>query len=704
VSSKPHQFNAPEQGERVTARLKAAIALAAGVLVVALLASLSGSATNASSVPSASLGFPIFVGGSGNEPIIITAPDGTLYISALQHLYRSTDSGEYWTKLVGPPLASTLTLASDSSIAADPGGRLYFTFDYPYAGTTAVCTSDDRGNTWSCNPLVAPGVTDRMWVLAPSTSAAYLVTNQGLYQTLFLTSIDRGLTWVPSRVGNGLFEPQTGPLLQKPGSPQVLQIIKGSGGLSLYVYSLSVTGAALSDRRPVGLPNPLALPSASFTSDGALYVASESQSASGGRQVVLARTTNEGVNWTQLPPIPHTTSGTATFSAVAAGSPGHVGVLYYYTPTAGDPGTMGDEVVWSAVWAESYNANTASPRWKITTVEQTVHAGLICIASNCTGAGRFAGDFISAVIDSNDKAHLTWMADAIHYQRILPNRAPLASLVARPTSGSAPLAVTFDGTGSRDPDDNDRIVRYSFDFGDGTAVTKPDATASHSYSRAGTYTARLTVEDEVGAKTTSTPVTINVTTPPAHISSLVLTPTTLLGGCQTSSGTVTLTAKAPPGGALVRLTNTNRGATVPPSVSVAAGATSAIFKVTTLAVASAQSGAATASYNGTSRSAIFKVRPAGVLSLQLTPNPVTGPTNVTGVVKLECHAPDGGVTVNLSSNNPSVANPVLGSIIIPKGASSKSFTVRTANVSSARSAAIKATANGISKSVVLTVN
>jgi PKD repeat protein len=702
VSSKPHQVGAPEQIERINARLKVALAVALSALAVLLLASFSGRATNPTSQPPTGPGLPVFVGGSGNEPIILTAPDGTLYISALQYLYRSTDSGESWTKLIGPSLASTLTLASDSSIAVDPGGRLYFTFDYPYGGTTAVCVSDDRGDTWSCNPAVAPGATDRMWILASSTSAAYLVTNEGLYQTLFLMSIDRGLAWVPWRVGNGLLEPQTGPLLQKPGSPQILQIIKGSGGLALYVYSLSTTGAVLSDRRPTGLPNPTALPSASFTSDGTLYAASESWNAGGGRQIVLARSTDEGKNWTQLPPIPQTTSGTATFSAVAAGSPGHVGVLYYYTRTEGDPGHIGEDAYWSVFWAESYNANTAAPTWRITTLEESIHTGSMCIA--CEGTGRFAGDFISAIMDSSDNAHLTWMVDAIHYQRIPPNTAPLASLAARPTSGSSPLAVTFDGTGSHDPDANDRIVSYRFDFGDGSAVTKPEATVSHNYTRAGNYTARLTVKDGIGATTTSAPVTISVTTPQASISSLVLTPTTLIGGCATSSGTVTLTDKAPLGGALVSLANTNRGAVVPASVKVAAGATSAIFKVTTSAVSSTQTGAVTASYNGVSKSASLKVRPVGVLSLQLTPNPVTGPANVTGVVKLECRAPAGGITAQLSSSNPTVANPTVSSITVPGGASSKSFTVSTANVSSARSAIIKATANGISKSVVLTIN
>ena len=111
---------------------------------------------------------PVSVGTLGNEPVIALAPDGTLYISALQHLYLSIDGGASWADVIGPPEAQ-VNLNTDSSISVDPGNRLYFTFDYPYAGSTAVCTTDDRGVTWLCNPAVVPGGTDRMWVIAPTT-------------------------------------------------------------------------------------------------------------------------------------------------------------------------------------------------------------------------------------------------------------------------------------------------------------------------------------------------------------------------------------------------------------------------------------------------------------------------------------------------------------------------------------------------------
>jgi hypothetical protein len=388
---------------------------------------------------------PVTVGVKGNEPLLAAAPDGTLYISALQHIYGSTDSGKTWNELLGPIFSSSINLNSDSSISVDPGNRLYFTFDYPYAGTTAVCTSDDRGTTWNCNPGVVPGGTDRMWTLAPTLTDDYEVTNEGLYETTFLHSTDRGSTWTPTALGAGLLEPQTGPLLQKPGSSNVLQIAKifgtlpqEAGELKLYVYSPNSSGSIIAAVRNTGLPLPVALPSAALGKDGELWVATEQANLAGGSSVVLARSSNEGVTWSKLPPIPATATGSATFTWVAAGSPGHVGVIYYYTPDNGSSPTLATSH-WSVMWAESFNATSPTPTWAVRTIEPAVHTGAICAAADCSGDSRFAGDFINALIDSNDVAHLTWMVEdmattntAIHYEQIKP-ASPTPT--PRPTPG-----------------------------------------------------------------------------------------------------------------------------------------------------------------------------------------------------------------------------------------------------------------------------
>jgi PKD repeat protein len=84
---------------------------------------------------------------------------------------------------------------------------------------------------------------------------------------------------------------------------------------------------------------------------------------------------------------------------------------------------------------------------------------------------------------------------------------PTAVAGATPTSGTAPLAVQFNSTGSADPDAGDSIVSYAWTFGDSTTGT--GAAPAHTYAANGSYTASLTVTDTQGATGTAT-VTVTV--------------------------------------------------------------------------------------------------------------------------------------------------------------------------------------------------
>ena len=86
----------------------------------------------------------------------------------------------------------------------------------------------------------------------------------------------------------------------------------------------------------------------------------------------------------------------------------------------------------------------------------------------------------------------------------LDNESPVAVPTA---SGSGP--VSFDGSGSSDPDGP--ISGYSWDFGDGTSAV--GAKVTHHYAKPGTYTATLTVRDNLwGGVTASASVPVTVTT------------------------------------------------------------------------------------------------------------------------------------------------------------------------------------------------
>lgn len=89
---------------------------------------------------------------------------------------------------------------------------------------------------------------------------------------------------------------------------------------------------------------------------------------------------------------------------------------------------------------------------------------------------------------------------------ITTNQSPTASFTATPTSGVAPLAVSFNASNSSDPDGT--IISYAWDFKDGN--TGNGQTISHTFSSAGSYNVLLTVTDNEGA-TDSVTKTITVT-------------------------------------------------------------------------------------------------------------------------------------------------------------------------------------------------
>jgi PKD repeat protein len=107
----------------------------------------------------------------------------------------------------------------------------------------------------------------------------------------------------------------------------------------------------------------------------------------------------------------------------------------------------------------------------------------------------------------------------LRYSTPLGNQPPTAVIDATPTSGSAPLTVTFSGAGSSDPDPGDTLT-YFWDFGDGSPISSTATpTTAKTYAANGAYVASLRVRDQGLAFSLPATVTVSVgnTAPTATI-------------------------------------------------------------------------------------------------------------------------------------------------------------------------------------------
>jgi hypothetical protein len=187
---------------------------------------------------------------------------------------------------------------------------------------------------------------------------------------------------------------------------------------------------------------------------------------------------------------------------------------------------------------------------------------------------------------------------------------------------------------------------------------------------------------------------------PLGLSSLTVNPPTVIAGTP-SQGTVTLSGPAPAGGVVVNLSSsaTNR-ATVPPTVTVPAGATNATFPIQTIP---AQTGAViiNANVGGVNLTATLNL--VRLVSLVVNPPQVGPGQQATGTLALSGPVPVAAV-VNLSSSNIQLAR-VPASVTIPPNAPAFNFPIQTIQVTGEISATvnISGTLSGVTVSAPIAI-
>ena len=182
--------------------------------------------------------------------------------------------------------------------------------------------------------------------------------------------------------------------------------------------------------------------------------------------------------------------------------------------------------------------------------------------------------------------------------------------------------------------------------------------------------------------------------------SLTLAPNVITGSAS-STGMLILSGKAPVGGMVVSLSSSQTFASVPVTVSVAAGNSSASFIVSTTAIPASSSAVITATVGVASVNGTLTVKGPTPLTLVVSPLSIVGGKTASAVITLNVAAPAGGLNVALSSTFPAATVPA--SVFIPAGVTKVLFTVTSTAVPVTVSGSLQATLNGATISTTISV-
>lgn len=173
-----------------------------------------------------------------------------------------------------------------------------------------------------------------------------------------------------------------------------------------------------------------------------------------------------------------------------------------------------------------------------------------------------------------------------------------------------------------------------------------------------------------------------------------------INGGYTVKGTIKLIGFAPEGGYTVNLESSSDVVSVPETVEVAAGQTTASFDITTSVVSSAKPVLLTASDDVRTVTKKVTVTPVGVAGVSLKKISIKGGASVVGTVKLTAAAVE-PVVVTLTSSSGLVTVPA--SVTIPAGEKSATFTITTSTVEVKTTVTITAVGGGVTKTSKLTL-
>lgn len=361
----------------------------------------------------------ILTGHDGAEPNIGITASGAVFVTADDHVLRSTDRGTTWEivyDFVPPPPGAPFDPVgnSDPMLFVDPVTDIVYNDPmFPTLACSSLVSSEDDGETWFerhgvCHPppmdhqrlgsgLPGPRAPALAGVAHPTV--LYQCYNQ-IVNTVCASSFDGGLDWAyHTVVANGLRDGCAG----TNGSPRAgpdgtvvvalwcddppLAAFSEDNGLTWRLSELpDVEGPGWGD------------PSVAWTPDGTVYVSY----SDGEYGQYLARSVDKGETWdgpwNLLPP----GVDSAVFGAIAVGSDGRLGALTVATrDPVDDPSDAPDDTRWHVYVTTTDTAATENPlfvSYQVTPEDDPVQVGCVWIRGFPGAPCRNMLDFIDAAM------------------------------------------------------------------------------------------------------------------------------------------------------------------------------------------------------------------------------------------------------------------------------------------------------------------
>lgn len=384
------------------------------------------------------LGPEVLLGRGAGEPNVAIAPDGTIYVTPIDHLYRSKDGGKTFEDLGTEQTDGH----GDGDIAVDASGRLHWlglfgsndrAIPYQY--------SDNQGTKFSRPVDVSNGTgADRQWLdVTPDGHVFAAWRDEGQIpgpneRYAFAMSKDGGTTWGPKVT---VRETRTvgGPLVHDPGNPTRLYIpfvtfggpVIGEGNPTLLVSRSDDEGTTWKEHRIMEVPASPAdptftaaiFPVVAVDEDGTVYLTVSIKQdllpaavpkAASLYGVYLFVSKDRGETWT-APQLLSSPLKAAIMPWVAAGKGGRIAVAWYEN-VMGLPNEVLPDF-WNVKLLEALRMDGPVDQQERVLVQlngEPNHIGSVCTngGSCLAGGDRSLLDFFELAIGPNGHPTVAW--------------------------------------------------------------------------------------------------------------------------------------------------------------------------------------------------------------------------------------------------------------------------------------------------------